>query len=49
VGAGDVGFALALQAIGSAAVLSIILWIALIVSIPVYGFSAVYLLAAAVG
>jgi putative heme transporter len=49
VGAGDVGFALALQAIGSAVVLNIILWIALIVSIPVYGFSAVYLLAAAVG
>jgi uncharacterized protein (TIRG00374 family) len=49
VGAGDVGFALALQAIGSAVVLNIILWISLIVSIPVYGFSAVYLVAAAVG
>ena len=49
VGAGDVGFALALQAIGSAVILNTILWIALIVSIPVYGFSAVYLLAAAVG
>jgi uncharacterized protein (TIRG00374 family) len=48
-GAGDVGFALVLQAIGSALVLNVILWIALIVSIPVYGFSAVYLLAAAVG
>ncbi len=48
-GGGDVGFALALQAIGSAVVLNVILWIALIVSIPVYGFSAVYLLAAAVG
>jgi putative heme transporter len=48
-GGGDVGFALALQAIGSAVVLNVIVWIALIVSIPVYGFSAVYLLAAAVG
>jgi uncharacterized protein (TIRG00374 family) len=48
-GPGDVGFALVLQAIGSAVVLNVILWVALIVSIPVYGFSAVYLLAAAVG
>ncbi len=48
-GGGDVGFALGLQAIWSALILNVILWIALIVSIPVYGFSAVYLLAAAVG
>jgi putative heme transporter len=48
-GGGDAGFALALQAIWSALILNVILWIALIVSIPVYGFSAVYLLAAAVG
>jgi uncharacterized protein (TIRG00374 family) len=48
-GGGDVGFALALQAIWSALILNVILWIALIVSIPVYGFSAVYLLAAALG
>lgn len=45
----DVGFALAMQGIGSAVVLNLILWVALIVSIPVWGFSAVYLLAAAVG
>ncbi len=45
----DVGFALATQGIGSAVVLNVILWVALIVSIPVWGFSAVYLLAAAVG
>ena len=44
-----VGFALGMQGIGSALVLNVILWIALIVSIPVWGFSAVYLLAAAVG
>jgi uncharacterized protein (TIRG00374 family) len=45
----DVGFALATQGIGSAVVLNVILWIALIVSIPVWGVSAVYLLAAVVG
>ena len=45
----DVGFALATQGIGSAVVLNVILWIALIVSIPVWGVSAVYLLAAIVG
>lgn len=45
----DAGFALAVQGIGSAVVLNVILWLALIVSIPVWGFSAVYLLAAAVG
>ena len=46
---GDVGFVLGAQGIGSAVVLNVILWIALIVSIPVWGFSALYLLAAAVG
>jgi hypothetical protein len=45
----DAGFALGVQGIGSAVVLNIILWIALVVSIPVWGFSAEYLLAAAVG
>jgi uncharacterized protein (TIRG00374 family) len=45
----DVGFGLATQAIGSAVVLNVVLWTALIVSIPVWGFSAVYLLAAVVG
>jgi uncharacterized protein (TIRG00374 family) len=45
----DVGFALGTQAIGSAVILNIILWLALIVSIPVWGFSAVYLIAGIVG
>ena len=45
----DAGFALGAQAIGSAVVLNVILWLALIVCIPVWGFAAVYLLAAAVG
>lgn len=45
----DVGFAIATQGIGSAVILNVILWLALIVSIPVWGFSAVYVLAAIVG
>lgn len=49
VGRGDVGFALAAQGIGSAVVLNVILWVALIVSIPVWGFSGVYGIAAGVG
>ena len=45
----DTGFALGVQGIGSAVVLNVILWISLVVSIPVWGFSAEYLLAAVVG
>jgi uncharacterized protein (TIRG00374 family) len=45
----DSGFALGLQGIGSALVLNVLLWIALVVSIPVWGFSPEYLLAALVG
>ncbi len=45
----DAGFALAVQSIGSAAVLNILLWLALVVSIPVYGFNPVYGTAAVVG
>jgi uncharacterized protein (TIRG00374 family) len=45
----DAGFALGMQGIGSAIVLNLILWIALVVSIPVWGFSPEYLLAALVG
>jgi putative heme transporter len=45
----DVGFALATQGIGSAVVLNLLLWIALIISIPIWGFSPVYLVAAVVG
>jgi uncharacterized protein (TIRG00374 family) len=37
----DVGFALAAQGLGSAVVLNVIFWVALVVSIPIYGlFSA---------
>lgn len=45
----ELGFALATQAIGSAAVLNLILWVALILSIPVTGFHPIYATAAGVG
>lgn len=45
----DVGFALGTQALGSAVVLNVVLWLALVVSIPVWGFSPLYLTAAVVG
>ena len=45
----DVGFALATQSLGSAVVLNVIFWIALVVSIPVWGFSTLYFTAALVG
>jgi uncharacterized protein (TIRG00374 family) len=45
----DVGFALATQGIGSAVVLNVILWLALIVSFTVKGFSPAYVAAAVVG
>ncbi len=43
------GFSLATVGLGSAVVLNLILWIALIVSIPMNGISPVYLTAAVVG
>jgi uncharacterized protein (TIRG00374 family) len=46
---GDVGFALATQAIGSAVVLNVVLWLALVISIPVWGFNSLYVSAAIVG
>jgi putative heme transporter len=45
----DVGFALAAQSLGSAVVLNVIFWIALVVSIPVNGVSPLYFSAALVG
>jgi putative heme transporter len=45
----DAGFALGVQGIGSAVILNLILWTSLVVSIPVWGFSPEYLLAALVG
>ncbi len=45
----DAGFALGTQGIGSAIVLNVLLWIALVASIPLHGFNAVYTTAAVVG
>jgi uncharacterized protein (TIRG00374 family) len=45
----EAGFALALQAVGSAVVLNVLLWIGLLVSIPAQGFSPLYATAAFVG
>ena len=45
----DVGFALAVQGIGSAVVLNVLLWVALVISIPIRGFNPLYVTAAIVG
>jgi uncharacterized protein (TIRG00374 family) len=45
----DAGFALATQGLGSAVVLNALLWLALVISIPFYGFNPLYLTAAIVG
>ena len=45
----DAGFAIATQGAGSAVVLNVILWLALVVSIPFNGFNPLYLSAALVG
>lgn len=39
----DAAFAIAVQGIGSAVVLNMILWVALIISIPLWGFNTIYL------
>ncbi|HYX44571.1 MAG TPA: YbhN family protein [Acidimicrobiales bacterium] len=49
VKASNAGFALATQGLGSAAVLNLILWVSLVVSIPVRGTRPLYTTAAAVG
>jgi uncharacterized protein (TIRG00374 family) len=49
VPADQLGFALGLQAIGSAVVLNVLLWAALVVSIPTSGFHPIYATAACVG
>ena len=45
----DAGFALATQGLGSAVVLNLLLWVALVVSIPIHGFNTAYVTAAIVG
>jgi hypothetical protein len=49
VSGSDAGFALAIQGIGSAVVLNVLLWLALVVSIPTHGFNPLYWTAAAAG
>lgn len=49
VPAPELGFALGTQAIGSAVVLNVMLWLALVVSIPTSGFHPLYGTAAAAG
>ena len=46
---GHVSFVMATQSLGSAAVLNMLLWLGLVVSIPASGFQPVYATAAAVG
>jgi len=43
------GFAVATQGIGSAVVLNVFLWLALVISIPVHGFDRLYVTAALLG
>ena len=45
----DAGFALATQSIGSAVVLNVMLWLALVVSIPLAGLHPIYVVTALVG
>jgi uncharacterized protein (TIRG00374 family) len=45
----DVGFALATQGLGSAVILNVLFWLALLASIPVWGFSPLYATAAVAG
>jgi uncharacterized protein (TIRG00374 family) len=45
----DAGFGLATSGLGSAVVLNVILWIALLVSIPAAGFNPLYVTAAIIG
>lgn len=45
----DAAFAIAAQGIGSAVVLNLILWTALVISLPIWGFNAIYLTATIIG
>lgn len=49
VSAEDAGFGVAVQSLGSAVVLNVMLWVALVASIPLHGYNPLYATAAAVG
>jgi len=45
----DAAYAIGIQSLGSAVVLNVMLWIALVVSIPIHGYNPLYLTAAIAG
>jgi uncharacterized protein (TIRG00374 family) len=45
----DAGFGITMQSLGSAVVLNVMLWVALVASIPLHGYNPVYATAAVVG
>ncbi|MGP8163369.1 MAG: lysylphosphatidylglycerol synthase transmembrane domain-containing protein [Acidimicrobiales bacterium] len=45
----DAGFTMATQGIGSAVVLNVMLWLALVISIPIAGFHTIYIVVALLG
>ncbi|HXZ83354.1 MAG TPA: lysylphosphatidylglycerol synthase transmembrane domain-containing protein [Acidimicrobiales bacterium] len=45
----DAGFTMATQGIGSAVVLNVMLWLALVISIPIAGFHTIYVVVALLG
>ncbi len=45
----DAGFGITVQSLGSAVVLNVMLWVALVASIPLHGYNPVYATAAGVG
>lgn len=49
VGSADAGFAVATRGLGSAVVLNVLLWLALVISIPAEGFDPLYSAAAGLG
>lgn len=49
VSGSDAGFAVGVRGIGSAIVLNVLLWVALVLSIPTHGFNPLYTLAAGLG
>jgi uncharacterized protein (TIRG00374 family) len=49
VSSADAGVALATQGLGSAVMLNVIFWLALLASLPLYGFHVIYLTAAVLG
>jgi uncharacterized protein (TIRG00374 family) len=49
VSGADAGFTMATQGLGSAVVLNVMLWLALVISIPIAGFHTIYIVVALLG